>query len=347
MRRFTAFALSLLALSALGQQPRIEEKLDVNVVLIDAVVTDSKGRQILGLDKGDFVVKENGQVMNIDSVDYFTNRQMLNEPENKAAFKVDRVRDDRYFIFFLDKPEDNALFDRLTRARRAISDFIDHRMKPGDLAAIAGHDVRLKIYSDFTDNKAQLHAALDQAATHALGLSGPVSTPDQPSILRNIDVKQMVNHTGTVYEAITMLSDATRPIRARKELVLFTQGILSNDENVRGPIVLNESRYYRPMVNALNGAAVTVYPVNLTLDAPEFSHQTLTRVANETGGEYFRLNTNFESPLKRIEGTTNGYYLIAYRSPHASGERGFQRVNVSVTNTDFRVKARHGYSYGD
>jgi VWFA-related protein len=347
MRRFTILVLSLLAVSAFAQQPRVSEKVDVSLVLIDATVTDARGHQILGLDKNDFVVTENGKPVAVETVDYFTNRQSVDTPEEKAAFKVDRVRDDRYFVFFFDKPEDNALFDQLSRARHAVADFIDHRMKPGDLAAIAGHDVRLKVYADFTDNKRVLKAALDESASHALGLAGPTGTPDQPSIMRNVDRSRMMNHTGTVYEALETLANATRTIRARKELVLFSQGIIANDEEVRGPMVLNESRFYRPMIEALNGANVTVYPANLTLDAPEVVHQTLTRIANATGGEYFRLNVGFEAPLKKVENTTSGYYLLSYSSPHAPGEHGFQKVSVALKNPEFRVKSREGYAFGE
>ena len=56
-----------------------------------------------------------------------------------------------------------------------------------------------------------------------------------------------------------------------------------------------------------------------TLDALEVSHQTLTRLADQTGGEYFRLNVGFDAPLKRVEGQTSGYYLITYHAPHAPG----------------------------
>src|SRR5438309_10988950 len=102
-------ALFLAASTAVAQQQqpgKFGEKLDVNLVLLDAVVTDSRGNQILGLDKNDFVVKENGIPQDIDSVDYFTNRRLLSSPESKAAFKVERVHDQRYFIFFFDKPSD-------------------------------------------------------------------------------------------------------------------------------------------------------------------------------------------------------------------------------------------------
>src|SRR5947209_8365175 len=98
-----AFFLTLLALPLAAQEPpKFGENVEVNVVLIDAVVTDATGHQILGLDKNDFTVTENGVQQPIDSVEYFTNRKLLNAPEQSAPFKVERVREDRYFVFFFD-----------------------------------------------------------------------------------------------------------------------------------------------------------------------------------------------------------------------------------------------------
>jgi VWFA-related protein len=350
MRRFVIALLSLLAISATAQQlpPKISEKVDVNLVLLDAIVTDSRGHQMLGLDKNDFVVTENGAAQSIDSVDYFTNRQLLNERESKAAFKVDRVRDDRYFIVFLDKPSDNALFDRLTHARNAVVDFVEHRMKPGDQMAVVGHDVRLKVWSDFTADKRRLKRALDDAASFTLGITAKQrsAAPDEASIIRNLDMSRMMNHTGTVYEAMETLADSLRTIHARKELLLFSAGILEPGEEVRGGVIINESRFFRPMMQALNAANVSVYPMNLLTQGPEFRHQTLARMANQTGGEYYQFSNNFEGPLKRIENTTNGYYLIAYYTKRAPGEHGFQKVQVSLKNPEFRVTSREGYAYG-
>src|SRR6266496_3438824 len=132
IKRFVSL-LFIVAAPLLGQQQTepFKAKVDVSLVLLDAVVTDSRGNQILGLGKDDFVVKENGIPQDIDSVDYFTNRRLLSSPESKAAFKVERVHDQRYFIFFFDKPSDQGVFfNRLALARNAVKDFIRKDMKP-------------------------------------------------------------------------------------------------------------------------------------------------------------------------------------------------------------------------
>jgi VWFA-related protein len=339
-----AFALSaLVALSAFAQeQPHFGENIDVNLVVLDAVVTDGHGHQILGLDKNDFVVKEKGVVQPVESVEFYTNRTLLNAPEEKAPFKVERTHDERFYVFFFDKPEEQQLWDRLARARSAAKDFVN-AMKPGDQVAVVGHDVRLKVYSDFTTDKAQLARAIDEVSGSPRGLttgSGPM--------LKAIDSERMMNGTGTVYEALDLVGDSLRGIRGRKNLILFSAGIVDNSQEIRNGMVMNESRYYRPMVDSLNAANVSVYAINLqedTADTP-FVHQTLDEITQATNGDYYRHAATFAPLLKRIEQQTNGYYVITYYAHHPRGTSGFQKVNVSLKNPELNVKARTGYSFG-
>ncbi len=341
-------AVLAFATSALAQQPQYGEKVDVNLVMLDAIVTDSRGHQILGLGKDDFIVKENGTGQTIDSVEYFTNRTLLTSPEEKAAFKVDRLRDDRYYIFFFDKPPEAQLFSRLVLARKAAEEFVAKQMKPGDLVAIVAHDVRLKVLSDFTSDKTQLKRAIDESATFSKGRTEPPAQQG-PSLLRNLSNDEIVHGTGTVYEALGALGDALRPIHARKELIIFSAGIMEPGEEVRGQLVVGESRYYDPMIRSLNQADVAVYPINLFDNPvqPAYVHQTLERIASETNGDYFRYNTSFTPALKRIENMTNGYYLVSYYTKHESRAKGYQRVKLTTRNSEFVVKARQGYSLGD
>src|SRR2546423_6874619 len=351
MLKAMTLAVLFAASTLTAQQPqtgKFGEKVDVNLVLLDAVVTDSRGNQILGLDKDDFVVKENGVALPVNSVDYFTNRQLLNGPESKAAFKVERVHDQRYFVFFFDKPTSGAMFfDRLSQARYAVKNFIKNDMKPTDYAAIVADDVRLKVYSDFTNDKQQLTKAVDETAMWGRGITQSNAAPDAPSLLRGAS-SRIIDDTGTVYEALQVIGEQLRPIHARKNIVLFSAGIVEQSEQIQHGMVVGPSRYYDPMIRALNRADVTVYPISLldNSDAPPFVHQTLDRIAGDTNGQYFRFNTSFGPPLRQIDKLSTGYYLISYYTEPKHGS-GYQKVNVAVKNPEFRVRARQGYSYGD
>lgn len=354
MKRISTILLALLAGTAMAQQPAppqpgFGEKIDVNVVLLDAIVTDARGHQILGLGPDDFTVTENGVPQKIQSVDYFTNRKNVSTPESKAAFKAERTREERYFILFFDKPDEGVMLNRLVNARSAAAEFVNKEMKPNDLVAIAGHDVRLKIYSDFTNDKKQLLRALDDALAFGRGVTDPAAgTSNASSILAHVDQARMIKHTGTVYEALETLADALRPIKARKDLVLFSAGILTPDQTVANGMALNKSRFYDRTIYALNTADVSVYPAQI-VDSPNISpafHQALEGLALDTNGQYYRFNPTFTGALRRVEEETNGYYLITYSAQKPKGEAGFQKVQVSVRNPEFKVRAREGYSYG-
>jgi VWFA-related protein len=356
MKRF-AIALSLAALALPGlaqqQQPQQQpfgEQIDVNAVLLDVIVTDRRGNQMLGLDKNDFVVKENGVEQPVDSVDYFTNRRLLTAREETAPFKVERVMEDRYFIFFFDKPENpGALQGDLQQARQAVRDFLRNNMKETDRVAIVGHDVRLKVYSDFTSDKKQLESALNDALQFGRGLTTAPAGAGA-SILRSASMAEMINDTGTVYKALDFLADSVKPIHARKNLILFSPGIVDRFETVRGDMITNRSPDLDPMLQSLNGANVSVYGVQLQRDlAPTSSplfHQRLEEISQSTGGSYARFSTSFKPVLQRVENVNSGYYLVTYRARHAKGEKGYQKVSVSVRNPEFRVVARSGYQFG-
>ena len=340
---------SAAAQQAQQQDQKFSEQMDVNAVLVDTVVTDRSGHQILGLGPDDFVVRENGVPQQIDSVDYFTNRRLLTDQESQAPFKAERIRSDRHFVIFLDKPGDNSQIDQLMTAKRSAQRFIDERMQPGDRVAIVGDDVRLKVFSDFTTDKTALKKALDESLRFGRGLTAPTPNAGGDSILRNIDVSGMINHTGTVYEALETLADALKPIHARKEVILISPGILEQGQSVFAGMP-SESRYYKPMIQALNAANVSVYPINLMRDASltdPIIHTTLERLAADTNGEYFRSSVNFDNPLKKIEQDSSGYYLVTYRSHHPHGASGYQKIEVSLRNPEFQVKGREGYTYGE
>ena len=355
MKRFIlALVVAALALPALAQQQPAQqpfnEQIDVTAVLLDVIVTDRDGNQILGLGKDDFIVEENGVAQTVDSVDYFTNRVLLDGREDQAPFKVESVREDRYFIFFFDKPQDpSLLFNELSLARKAVQNFIREDMKEKDRVAIAGHDVRLKIYSDFTNDPKQLEKALNDALKFGRGLTEAKSAGDG-SIMGAIDKDRMMNETGTVYAALDVLADSVRGISARKNLVLFSPGIRDRNEAISNGMIVSRSRDLDPALESLNAANVSVYGVQMQRDTSAtsdmFVHQRLTEISQSTGGEYFRINTNFANAVESVEQTNAGYYLVTYRSEHPKGSRGFQSVDVKVRNPEFRVIARSGYQYG-
>lgn len=339
------FVLALVsAVPMVGQdQPKFEERVDVNLVQLDVTVTDKKGNQILGLDKNDFVVTENGEPVKIDSIDYFTNRRLLDEPENQAAFKVERVRDERYFVIMfhtLPDPNFRSRFQSdIQMARRASIDFVENQIRDEDRVAVVGYDIRLKVYSDFSSDRKALVDAIDEAVTFSNGISTRPDEPVKNGILDSIDMKKMINQTGRVYDGIRLLADATDAIPARKVLILFSPGI-GEQSSFSSKIPENDKVWFDPMMEAIQRANMTVYPMHLLRNVDYHAAEAnLVTMATETGGDYYRQATSFELPLQLVENENNGYYLLSYYVA-PSTDKGPVKVGVSLNNPEFKVKAR-------
>ncbi len=299
IRRFPLFVLfTLLLVTPLAAQdnpqqdvPKFKQKVNVDLVLLDATVTDSAGRQILGLNKDDFIVTEDGKPQNIDSVEYFTNRRLLTGRESEAAFSVEHVREERYFILFFHRPDYlsvPALHQELLRAKQAAERFVDKEILPEDKVAVVGHDFRLKIYSDFTSDHKQLHRALDEAITFSNGLVPGETSSDGNSIFAHLDRKTLVDDTGRIYAGLQELAKAVTPIQGRKTLVLFSPGM---GEPIRegSPFLKNEDVWFKPMVHALNEANISVYSLRMQPATAGYAvtDELLFRIATETGGEFY------------------------------------------------------------
>lgn len=347
---FLATLLLFPAFSSTAQEPALAEEVEVNLVLVDATVTDRSGNQILGLDKNDFIIKENGEVQEVASLDYFTNRRLVTGPEDQAAFKVERVREERYFVLFFHKflapPSSLNFQSQLIRARQGAIDFIENELLPEDKVAIAGFDSRLKMFADFTSDKNVLRKALSDATSFSNGITkAPAYATPELSIMQNIDNRRMMYKTGRIYDGIALLADALPEVAARTVMVLFTPGI--GEVSDTNPNFLdNQETWYAPMLHALNRKNVSVYAVNLLRDTGLYlQEQTLSRLASETGGEYFRGFVGFETPLREIENVNNGYYMISYYTDKPQRGTGYQKIDVALKNPEFRVKAREGYGW--
>lgn len=116
---------------------------------------------------------------------------------------------------------------------------------------------------------------------------------------------------------------------------------------------LPDARYYPPMKEALNDNNVAVYSIswlrNRADENPgqEILNNSLSLLADDTGGQYYFNFVNFKVPLQKIADDNNGYYLLSYQAEYPSGQEGYREVEVSTTNPGFTVRARKGYKFGD
>jgi VWFA-related protein len=171
--------LCLLALNALAQPPstpvRPAEvagdgpllKINVQLVQVDVVVTDSKGRHIADLRPEDFEVSQDGKPREITHFSYVADNRPLpaaraaasaaTPPSNTPAKSTDIRRTIALVVDDL-----GLAFDNLDYVRAALTKFVDTQIQPGDLVAIVCSGAGAGALQQFTTDKRILHAAIKQ-----------------------------------------------------------------------------------------------------------------------------------------------------------------------------------------
>jgi VWFA-related protein len=324
----------------------------VTEVLLDVLVTDERGNVVVGLEPDDFVIEENGEPVEITDAAFYSNRKLL-DPGLDA--NVDRQTQRRYFILFFQEQQRNnslpggILLKRQLEAARDAKQWLRKQTLLDDWIAVVSYDVRLKVHSDFTNDKAALAKAIESAVTGKdQGMQWPSRAPatGDISLLYYLPKGDALRDSSeTIYHALATVARAAGETLGRKNLILFATGF---GELTADGLYKPDVRYFEPMVRTLNDNNVAAYTIEM---APSnFDYQLasgLNQLAEETGGTYLYNFTRFTTPLRKITTENSGYYLISYRSNHPEGKSGFQRVSVAVRNPEFQVRARAGYAYGD
>lgn len=360
-----AAALSLApALAAQGQpaqsqeqqpQGQFEERVEVNEVLLDVLVTDRQGNVIVGLDESDFVVTEDGKPVDLTGVTFYSNRRLVESSPELAKRGVTPAQnpEDRYFILFFEDQRSAAvdapyLLSQQMEAFQRARDWVRKDLLPNDWVAVVSYDAKLKVHQDFTRDRRALVEAVNDAAKgkdHDGNWPSRIKEGEGPSLAAALPRgTKLRDETGTIYDALRILADASGTITGRKNLLLFSRGF--GKVNSFGQYVPDQ-RYYPDMSQALNDNNVAVYPVDVVPAGVEHTMtDAMNQLANDTGGRYFYNFTNFSTPIRQIAEENSGYYLLSYRSEKPVGKSGFQDVRVQASNPEFRVRARKGYEYG-
>lgn len=349
-------------------------KVDVSEVLLDVVVTDRDGNVILGLQPEDFVVSDGDAAVKLSSATFYSNRAFLESASlaNRLGVSPDEVPVDRYFVLFFHDPR--GLFPSLTSehldALRWARRWVHQELLPNDYVAVIAYDHKLKVHQDFTTDNEAILKALDAAGKGGdPGSSWPsrIAADDGPSLRQNLPRgNDLRERTRTIYAALETLADAAGYIIGRKNVLMFSVGFgdPADFSETTGVVTAQTSgqsnwgtyrvdpRYYPPMMQSLNDSNVAVYTISLLKnirnenEAHGILGNSLSLLADNTGGRYYGNFLNFRDPLRQVVQDNNGYYLLSYPDRNPTGASDYRQVTVTTSNPDFVVRARQGYLSG-
>ncbi|HUP44910.1 MAG TPA: VWA domain-containing protein [Thermoanaerobaculia bacterium] len=163
LRAPVALVIAALALPTAAQE-RLTETIEVRVVNIDAVVTGRDGNRVTGLTAADFEVVDDGQTQQITNFLEIRGGEPVGAGDPGTAAPAPASR---RFVFFVDgysiHPSNRDLYVR------ALRDFVEKQLQPGDLASIVSWNTELFILAPLTSDRGVLRAAIDKVARAGSG----------------------------------------------------------------------------------------------------------------------------------------------------------------------------------
>src|SRR5581483_5969971 len=188
MIRRTALILPLaIAFAQSPQQspPETVIRINVNLVQVDATVTDSDGNPVTDLKASDFEITQDNKPQVITNFSYVSVKspakdaaptRVANNPKGgapgppppPAKLAMDKVV--RTIALVVD--DLGLSFESTVYVRNALKKFVDQEMQPGDLVAIIRTGAGIGALQSFTADKRQLYAAIDRVKFNAIGRVG-------------------------------------------------------------------------------------------------------------------------------------------------------------------------------
>lgn len=251
---------------------------DVNLVQVDAVVTDKKGRPITDLTADDFVVYQDGKEQKITSFSMVRMgiRQEPPSPEPEveeesewkltpttptATMGLRREEVRRTIALVVD--DLGLSFEGTVRTREALKKWVDKEMQPGDLVAVILTGSGMGSLQQFTTSKQLLHSAIDRIMYNLsgrVGVSSFASISDLEWGLTGYaaDEMNMILTQGTI-GAIQYVLSGLEDVPGRKSLILFSEDMRMFIGNGRD--LFMQSPLQR-LVDEANRAAVVIHAID-------------------------------------------------------------------------------------
>jgi VWFA-related protein len=286
----------------------------------------------------------------------------------RPSAKVD-MRGRRLIVLFFDlssmQPEE------LDRAVKAAHDYVEHKLSDADLIAIASFSTALQVVQDFTADAETLRNAIDgfganNAAGFDSGLTGDVEdTSDTGNAFTADDTEFNIFNTDRRLDALRTLADQLAGIDQKKSLIYFSSGMSQQGQDNQVQLRRTVDRANRANVSiyaadmrglqalvpggdATQGSRRGTSPFSGASTRNQFGSQaasqdTLTTIAEDTGGRAFFDSNTFDQVFDRVVNDTSAYYVLGYSSTNPARDGRFRRIRVRLKRPDLKLEYRSGY----
>lgn len=294
------------------------------------------GRAIPGLTADDFSVSIGGKLARLESATWVgAGADPTPRAESQSVTPDDGVLPRGRLILFLFQKDlephrIGGLMRMLFRARTFVDSF-----GPDDRVAVVSFDSHLKIWLDFTTERAPVRRIFERGLL--LESPRPIGEPaDAISLTRTLS-QAAGRRAYPVEQALRLIGEALEPLPGSKSIVLFGHGF----GRYTAAGVMKE-KGYDEAVAALQRARAAVFSIDVTLADYHSLEAGLQSVSEETGGFYERSFHFPDRTIQRLVGALAGHYVLIIDAPEAAS-KGTDLL-VKLTRHSGTVLARRSSS---
>jgi VWFA-related protein len=350
-----------------------------NLVNIDVIAKDKKGKYISDLKAGDFTITENGVAQKIEFFDAPLSRTDPGKPaEQLATTTVPR----NYVSLVLDFQTTGVT--NLKQVRDGAIKYVREQVTDTDAVAVLSVTNGLQMLQPFTQDKAKLIASLERLSSStdsknfeqrdvaenianlrdflnsADATPGAIETPAGGAAAARVMIAQRVlqqfvrlrtalslQQARPVLAALAAIAEGLRPIPGKKTLVLFSQGFVTPevlDWQVQSTIdIANRANVAIYIIDSAGLRAAAPASGSLVPSSPLAGVSAVTNQEQRiraTGGE-----TVFDNA--RQEGQTREYDILYRISGDTGGKflKGNNDIGQGLERINQEIQARYTLAY--
>jgi VWFA-related protein len=352
-----------------GQAP-LQHEVSVTLKLIQVFVTGPDGKPVLGLERSDFVLTDNGRPQTITDFEQHilslpavrrveaarpTKAKPMPVAAPEPSSKAQAPLLSRKFIFLIDYTRNNL--QGVQKAKLAALAFLDSKTAPDDevalftLSPMSG----LTLYENLTKDHTKVRSKLKKLREFVGGGSDEPAGEMLGMELMNAQLFAIhAGHAGptqrNLFNDVAEWAKALRAIPGQKNIIWFTMGYGTGA--VR-PGSLN-NLLFEAMAKALASANAPVFTVDTTPEVPPagigasgtakgtLAERSLAHLSETTGGKFLG-GVNYAARIaEEIHDATANYYVLGYYIP-ATWDGKYHQVKVEVRKPGYSVHAQRGY----
>jgi len=333
MRTLAAILVCLATLPAQTADPGIVLRFDVDLVQVDAIVTDSNGHRVADLTKDDFQVLQDGKPQRISHFSYV--------PGDRQAASADAGR---AVVIVID--ENELRVADFLRVQQALAKYVDQALQPADLVALIRTSGGSGALQQFSGDPALLRVAVQH-------MTWKPPVPQADRLLKPVLIRA---------------AQALAGFPGRKSIVVISAGRVIDGGLLDGELLQD----LREISDAANRATVAIDAIDIRglavftggrggrggrgggqlgreLQTYRESQTYLEMLSEATGGLFQADSNDMAGQIRGAVDDAGGYYLLAW-SPGADAfktkpgaDPKYHGLQVKAARRGVTVRSRQGF----